>query len=86
MWSSWKVEPAKPDYNPNRKVTLTIEQLTDALADALAEARWKRGDRAYVEVEVTGLQHEGAHISVSTVDTKTKRSFDVPAYALKEIA
>lgn len=73
----------------DRVVTLTVGQLTDALAEALkvvsdAEPRWKRGDRAYVEVEVTGLQHEGAHVSVSTIDTKNKHSFDIPAYALME--
>lgn len=73
----------------DRVVTLTVGQLTDALAEALkvvsdAEPKWKRGDRAFVEVEVTGLQHEGAHVSVSTVDTKNKQSFDIPAYGLME--
>lgn len=92
MWFEYKEKPTEPGYDPDRRVTLTVGQLTDAIAKALEvvedappEPKWKRGDRAFVEVEVTGLQHEGAHVSVSTVDTKNKQSFDIPACALMEI-
>ena len=54
--------PAEPELDRDRKVTLSVGQLTDALAEALkvvsdADApRWKAGDRALVEVQVTGEQ------------------------------
>lgn len=68
----WKVDPVKPDYDPDRKVTLTIGELVNALADALAvvedvptEPKWKKGDHAYVEVEVTGVQGSASNGHVS---------------------
>lgn len=56
-----------------------------AALKSMQEPKWKKGDRAYVEVEVTGHQHNDAHISVVTIDTKRPQGFDVPAYALQEV-
>jgi len=69
----------------SRVVTLTVGQLTDALAEALkvvsdAEPRWKKGDRAYVEVDVTGGDDE--HVNVVPVGSRRRRSFGLPASSL----
>lgn len=73
----------------DRVVTLTVGQLTDALAEALkvvsdVEPRWKRGDRAYVEVEVTGKHGGGKHVNLQIVGAKSNVA--IPANLLKEIA
>jgi hypothetical protein len=52
------------EMDRDRKVTLTIGQLTDALAEALkvvadAKPQWTVGDRAYVEVHVTWVSPSG---------------------------
>jgi hypothetical protein len=86
----WK-EP-EPKLDRDRVVTLTVGQLTDALAEALrvvqevpAEPQWKKGDRAYVEVEVTG--GGGNNVNVVLVGNPGPRSsICVTSESLKEIA
>ncbi len=89
----WK-EP-EPRLDRDRVVTLTVGQLTDALAEALkvvkevpAGAKWKRGDRAYIEVELTGFHGtDNAHTSCRLIDadpTKTRNDIGVPVSALIE--
>ena len=89
-----KDEPTELGYDPDRVVQLTVGQLTDAIAEALkvvsdapsaplAEPKWKRGDRAYVEVEVTG----GSDNNVNTVVVGMSgngRSLNVPSVVLME--
>lgn len=89
-WTHW-VEQKKPEpqLDRDRKVTLTVGQLTDALAEALkvvsdAGPRWKKGDRAYVEVEVTGIDKGCVNFRFS--DWKGTASFTLGADYLKEIA
>lgn len=86
----WKVEPVKPDYDPDRKVTLTIGELANALADALAvvedvptEPKWKKGDHAYVEVEVQGTRDSDVFFTFANFHSKSQ--FTLPASLLQEI-
>ncbi|MGB3042504.1 MAG: hypothetical protein WBB98_04900 [Xanthobacteraceae bacterium] len=83
----WK-EP-EPKLDRDRIVTLTVGQLTDALAEALkvvsdAEPQWKKGDRAYVEVEVTGT--DKGSVNIKFADWHGTASFTLGADYLKEIA
>lgn len=68
----------------DRVVTLTVGQLTDAIAKALdvvedapPEPRWRRGDRAFVEVEVTGASN--GYVNVVPYGPRRKHSFALPA-------
>ena len=90
-------DPTELGYDPDSKVTLTIGEFVNALSEALkvvesaspatgAEQqpypKWKRGDRAFVEVEVTGEQ--GGHTNFVLADAKHV-SLTLPATALQEI-
>ena len=84
----WKVEPAS--YDPNRKITLTIGNLVNALADALTvvedapeEQKWKKGDRAFIEVEVQGTRDSNVFFTFANFHSKSH--FTVPASLLQEI-
>lgn len=95
LWS-WrtKEEPTELGYDPDRKVTLTIGELVNALGDALhvvedapeteeqeVEPKWKRGDRALVEVEVTG--NSGGKLNVVVIGMAGKgRGLTVPPIVL----
>lgn len=93
MWNRIYEAPAasrgsETALDRDRVVTLTVGQLTDALADALkvvsdAGPRWKKGDRAYVEVEVTGGQ--GGCTNFVLADAK-HISLTLPTTALQEPA
>lgn len=77
------------DVGRDRVVTLTIRQLTDALAEALkvvsdAGPRWKKGDRAYVEVEVTGT--DKGSVNFRFANWHGTASFTLGVDYLKEIA
>lgn len=72
----------------DRVVTLTVGQLTDALAEALKVVSdvgptWKKGDRAFVEVEVTGI--EKGSVNFKFADWKGTASFTLGADYLKEV-
>lgn len=69
----------------DRVVTLTVGQLTDALAEALkvvsdAEPTWKVGDKALIEVEVVGVLGERARVTFEGVG-----SISIPVSILEEI-
>ena len=90
MWFEYKEKPTEPTYDPDRKVTLTVGQLIDAIAEALKvvedappEPKWKRGDRAFIEVEVTGEQR--GHVNFVLANAK-HISLVLPADALQEAA
>lgn len=93
-WEWWPGIKTEPELDRDRKVTLTIGQLTDALAEALKvvtdaseEPKWKKGDRAFVEVEVTGihgLKNEHANIVVVGVAGK-ERGISVPLNILEAV-
>lgn len=89
-WAWTKTETApQAQLDRDHLVTLSIGQLTDAIAEALkdvsdAEPRWRKGDRAYVEVEVTGKHGGGKHVNLQIVGAKPNVA--IPANLLKEIA
>jgi hypothetical protein len=73
----------------DRGVTLTIGQLTDALAEALkvvsdVTPTWKKGDRAFVEVEVMGI--DKGSVNFKFAGWPGTASFTLGADYLKEIA
>ena len=93
----WWMDEAKPEpeLDRDRKVTLIVGQLTDALAEALkvvadapSEPKWKKGDRAYVKVEVTGTHGiNGEHVDFVFAGRPARISGrSLPSNLLKEIA
>lgn len=89
MWFEYKEKSAESAYDVDRKVTLTVGQLTDAIAKALEvvedappEPKWKRGDRAFVEVLVTAA--EGDNVSIVASGYRSNGSITIPADALME--
>ena len=86
-WTKTETAP-QAQLDRDRLVTLSIGQLTDAIAEALkvvsdAGPRWRKGDRAYVEVEVTGGR--GRYTSFVLVGSK-HISLTLPTTALQEPA
>ncbi|EKS29297.1 hypothetical protein [Afipia felis] len=87
----WFTETKPIDFlDRKRMVTLNVGQLVDAIAEALRvvedapeEPKWKAGDRAYVEVEVTGT--DKGSVNFKFADWKGTASFALGAHYLKEI-
>ena len=91
-WDEYWSDADAAKLDRDRVVTLTVGQLTDALAEALkvvsdvpTEPQRKKGDRAFVEVEVTG--GGGNNVNVVIVGMAGNgRGLSVPSNILKEIA
>jgi hypothetical protein len=74
----------------DRVVTLTVGQLTDALAEALkvvsdAAPAWKVGDRAFVEVEVVSAYADGSRVNLKLPNSNGTALFGVSTELLKGI-
>lgn len=89
-WEGWKMPLDL--HGRDRQITLTVGALTDALAEALkvvsdvpAEPQWKPGDRACIEVEVTGVHGpSGKHVNYVIAGlTGKRRGGSVPADILE---
>lgn len=88
MWVEVEHEPSELGYDPDRVVKLSVGRLVEALAEALKvveddKPRWKKGDRALVEVEVTGS--DKGSVNFKFADWKGTASFTLGADYLKEI-
>jgi hypothetical protein len=88
MWFTETWGEPEPELARDRKVTLTVGQLTDALAEALkvvsdAGPQWKKGDHAYVEVEVQGTRDSDVFFTFANFHSKSH--FTLPASLLQEI-
>lgn len=85
----WEWPYRSSPINDDTVVTTTIGRLTAALAEALkavdivAEPQWKKGDRAFIEVEVTGEQN--GCVNFVLADCK-HISLTLPATSLKDAA
>jgi hypothetical protein len=89
LWQEWPFPRA--ELNDDTVVTTTIGKLTAALAEALKavnvvdEPQWKPGDRACIEVEVTGVHGpNGEHVNYVIAGlTGKRRGGSVPADILE---
>lgn len=90
MWWSCKTEPS--EYDPDRKVTLTIGRLVDALADALKVVEddagspvFKVGDEFHARIKVTGAQDDIVNFVFAGDEGHDRSSHNINRYRLSQI-
>jgi hypothetical protein len=87
MFWEYRYGSTPADHDRDRRVTLTVGQLTDAIAEALKVVedapQWAKGDRAYVEVEVQGTRDSDVFFTFANFHSKSH--FTLPASLLQEI-
>lgn len=90
LWQEWPFP--KQDLDRDRKVTLTVGQLTDALAEALKvvsdaepEPTFKVGDVIPASLTVTGVDRDNVHFTFDGAFGPLRKSYAVKASLLKLI-